>query len=101
MHTNRIQNLTLNVKLAYTRDHFIAFKQSGVQCKECDAQYVMRMTDMHSVLSKNDRSVRNVRNFRTFPELPEKSPELPKNCRELPDNLAELQTKQVITHSKH
>ncbi len=61
----------------------------------------MRMTDMHSELSKNDESVRNVRNFRTYPELPEKSPELPDNCPELPDNLAELQNKQVITHSKH
>ena len=46
MHTNRIQNLTLNVKLAYTRDHCITSKQSGVQCKECDSKDVMQMTDM-------------------------------------------------------
>ena len=98
MHTNRIQNLTLNVKLAYTRDHFITSKQSGVQCKECDSKDVMQMTDMHSELTKKQETGRNVRNFQTFPELPEKSPELPEKSPELPDNLAKSQ-KLTIHHA--
>ena len=87
MHTNRIQNSTLNVKLAYTGDHCITSKQSGVQCKECDSKDVMQKTDMHSELTKKTRDRQKC------PELPEKSPELPENCPELPDNLAKSQKK--------